>query len=170
MLSSNFNSLLKTVWLISFAHQIIIYKGGSPGLVVLGEDSCSKGHELESQHHILDGHFSHLFVVKIVMCVWKDENKLKRRPGLALFKKTGHQLILFLSHLSFSLPFLSILMVKVGRRRRFILPTLFHFTFLIPFKRLCSFVLSVLFSSVWYISDDLSPYTLNMSRRKSVVQ
>ena len=28
-----------------------------------------------------DGHFSHLFVVKIVMCVWKDENKWKRGRG-----------------------------------------------------------------------------------------
>ena len=41
--------------------------GWSPGLVVMGVDSCSKGREFESQHHILDGHFSHLFVVKIVM-------------------------------------------------------------------------------------------------------
>ena len=39
-------------------------KGGSPGLVVMGGDSCSKDHEFESQHHILDGQFSHLFVVK----------------------------------------------------------------------------------------------------------
>ena len=31
--------------------------------------------------HLLDGHFSHLFVVKIVMCVWKDENKWKRGRG-----------------------------------------------------------------------------------------
>ena len=30
-------------------------------------DSCSKGRGFESQHRILDGHFSHLFVVKIVM-------------------------------------------------------------------------------------------------------
>ena len=37
-------------------------KGGSPGLVVTGGDSCSEGHGFESQHHILDGHFSHLFV------------------------------------------------------------------------------------------------------------
>ena len=37
--------------------------------MVMGGDSCSKGRELESWHHILDGHFSHLFVVKIVMCV-----------------------------------------------------------------------------------------------------
>ena len=44
-------------------------QGGSPGLVVMGGDSCSKGHEFESWHRILDGHFSHLFVVKNVMCV-----------------------------------------------------------------------------------------------------
>ena len=43
--------------------------GGSLGLVVMGGDSCSKGRGFESQHRILDGHFSHLFVVKIVMFV-----------------------------------------------------------------------------------------------------
>ena len=43
--------------------------GGSLGLVVMGGDSCSKGCEFESRHRILDGYFSHLFVVKIVMCV-----------------------------------------------------------------------------------------------------
>ena len=43
--------------------------GGSPGLVVMGGDSYSKSREFESRHHILDGHFSHVFVVKIVMCV-----------------------------------------------------------------------------------------------------
>ena len=42
-------------------------KGGSPGLVVMGRDSCYEGRGFESQHHILDGHFSHIFVVKIVM-------------------------------------------------------------------------------------------------------
>ena len=30
--------------------------GGSPGLVVMGGESCSKGREFESWHHILDGH------------------------------------------------------------------------------------------------------------------
>ena len=39
--------------------------GGSPGLVVMGGDSCSKGCVIESKHCILDGHFSHLFVVKL---------------------------------------------------------------------------------------------------------
>ena len=36
--------------------------------MVMGGDSCSKAHEFESQHRILDGHFSLLFVVKIVIC------------------------------------------------------------------------------------------------------
>ena len=44
-------------------------------LVVMGGDFCSEGRGFESQHHILDAHFSHLFVVKIVMFVSKDENK-----------------------------------------------------------------------------------------------
>ena len=37
--------------------------GGSPGLEVMGDDSCSRGRGFESQCRILDGHFSHLFVV-----------------------------------------------------------------------------------------------------------
>ena len=39
--------------------------GGNAGLVVIGGDSCSKGRGFESQHYILDGHFSHVFVVKL---------------------------------------------------------------------------------------------------------
>ena len=34
--------------------------GGSPGLVVMGGDTCSEGRWFESQLCILDGHFSHL--------------------------------------------------------------------------------------------------------------
>ena len=30
--------------------------GGSPGLVVIGDNSCSKGCGFESRHCILDGH------------------------------------------------------------------------------------------------------------------
>ena len=33
--------------------------GGGPGIVVMGGDSCSEGHGFKSQHHILDGQFSH---------------------------------------------------------------------------------------------------------------
>ena len=43
--------------------------GGSPGLVVMGRDSSSKGHGFDSRRRILDGHFSHLFFVKIVKFV-----------------------------------------------------------------------------------------------------
>ena len=39
---------------------------GSPGLVIMGRDSRSKGRGFDSQHHILDGH---LFVVKIAMMI-----------------------------------------------------------------------------------------------------
>ena len=41
--------------------------GGNPGLVVMGDDSCSKGHGFKSQRRILDGHFFTDFVVKRVM-------------------------------------------------------------------------------------------------------
>ena len=37
--------------------------------MVMGGDLCSEGHEIESKHLILDGNFSHLFVVRIVMFV-----------------------------------------------------------------------------------------------------
>ena len=47
----------------------IFQLGGSPGVGVMGGDSCSKSNGLESQRQILDGVFSHLFVVKIVMFV-----------------------------------------------------------------------------------------------------
>ena len=43
--------------------------------MVMGGDSGAKGREFESRYSILDGHFSHFFVVKIVMCVRKDKNK-----------------------------------------------------------------------------------------------
>ena len=42
-------------------------KGGSPGLVVMGRYSHSECRGFESRYHILDGHFSHIFVVKIVI-------------------------------------------------------------------------------------------------------
>ena len=52
--------------------------------MVIGGDPCTKGCGFESQHHTLDGHFSRLFVLKIVMFVCKDENKRIKRPELTL--------------------------------------------------------------------------------------
>ena len=37
--------------------------------MVMGVDSCSEGRGFESVYRILDEHFSHIFVVKIVMFV-----------------------------------------------------------------------------------------------------
>ena len=34
---------------------VVVVKGGSPGLVAIGGDLCSSGNEFESQHRILDG-------------------------------------------------------------------------------------------------------------------
>ena len=42
-----------------------ILLGRSPGLVVMGGDSCSKGHGFESRHQILDGHFSQILVLNL---------------------------------------------------------------------------------------------------------
>ena len=42
-------------------------EGGIPCLVVMGGDSRYKGDGFESRHHILDGHFSHIFFVNIVI-------------------------------------------------------------------------------------------------------
>ena len=53
-------------------------KQKGPVLVVMEGDSCSKGSEFESQHHIMDGHFfPYLFAVKIVTLFENDKNKRK---------------------------------------------------------------------------------------------
>ena len=44
----------------------------------MGAYSYTEGFGFESQHHILDGSFSHIFVLKFLMFVWKDKNKRKR--------------------------------------------------------------------------------------------
>ena len=57
----NLKRLKQRVWI-----QLCRSLGMSPGLVVMGGDSCSEGRWFESQHRILDGHYSHIFVVKNV--------------------------------------------------------------------------------------------------------
>ena len=59
--------------------------------MVMGGDSCSKGRGFESQYRILDGHFSHIFVVKICnVRLKKTENKQKRGRGWPILKKTNN--------------------------------------------------------------------------------
>ena len=47
--------------------------------MVMGGDLCSEGWEFESWHHILDGHFSHLFVVRIVR--FFEKTKINEKEG-----------------------------------------------------------------------------------------
>ena len=55
----------------------------------MGGDSCSEGCGFESQHHILDGHFSHLLAVKIVTLFEKTKiNEKEARDGP--FKKSNY--------------------------------------------------------------------------------
>ena len=51
----------------------------------MGGDSCSKGCEFESRHHILDGHFfTYIFVVKFVF----EKTKInEKEAGVGPFKK-----------------------------------------------------------------------------------
>ena len=61
--------------------------GGSPGVVVMGDDSCSRGRGFESERRILDGHFLHCFVIKLYCLFEKTKNVRKRGRGWAIFLK-----------------------------------------------------------------------------------
>ena len=79
-------------WVVHF-HLNSIYKcviegRESPGLVAMGDDSCSKGSGFESWRRILAGHFSHWFVVKILLFVWKDW-KNEKEAGVGPFKNAS---------------------------------------------------------------------------------
>ena len=54
----NYNRTFKNT-----THNFFKNKGGSPYLVVMGGYSCSKGCQFKSQHHILDVHFSHTYLL-----------------------------------------------------------------------------------------------------------
>ena len=58
---------------------------GSPGLVVMGGDSHSEGCGFESRLHILDGHFSHIFVVKICNVCLKRPKINEKGAGVGPF-------------------------------------------------------------------------------------
>ena len=61
--------------------------GGSPGLVIMGDGSCSRGHGFESRHHLLDGHFFTFICCKnCIVCLEKIKNKWKE-AGVGPFLK-----------------------------------------------------------------------------------
>ena len=60
--------------------------GKSPGLVVIGGDTCSEGREFESQDHLLHGHFFTLIFCKnCIVCLKRPKiNKKVARVGAFL--------------------------------------------------------------------------------------
>ena len=57
-----------------------------PGLLVIGVNSYPEGRGFESQHRILNGHFTNIFVVKIVVCLKKTKIN-KKEAGYGPFYK-----------------------------------------------------------------------------------
>ena len=63
------------------------FNRGSPeGIVDMGGDSCSEGRGFKSQHCMLGGHFSHIFVVKIVILFEKIKLN-EKEAGDGTYKK-----------------------------------------------------------------------------------
>ena len=54
--------------------------------MVMGGDSCSEARGFKSHHPILDGHFPHLFALKIVCFFEKTKIKLKAGRGCPFFR------------------------------------------------------------------------------------
>ena len=62
-------------------------RGGSPGLVVMGGGSCSKGHGFESRFCILDGHdVFHIYLLsKLYRCLFENTEKNKKEAAVGPF-------------------------------------------------------------------------------------
>ena len=52
--------------------------------MVMGGDSSPEDRRFKSQHCVLDGHFSHLFVLK---CLFEKTKMNEKMPGMANLKK-----------------------------------------------------------------------------------
>ena len=52
--------------------------------MVMGGDSCSQGRGFECLHRILDGHFLHLFVVKLLL-LFETTKINEKEAGMDLF-------------------------------------------------------------------------------------
>ena len=69
--------------------------GGSPGIVFMERDSCSKGREFEFRLRILDGHLFKFICYKNCMRVCKDKINAKE-AGFGPFFKISFNLLLSL--------------------------------------------------------------------------
>ena len=83
-------------WTVKYCSNIVHYHftfwskifslGRSPGLVVMGGDSCSIGCEFESWHCILDGNFFTFICCNCNVCL-KRRKEMKRGRGWPIFEK-----------------------------------------------------------------------------------
>ena len=69
--------------------------GGSPGVVVMGEDWCSRGCEFKSQHRILDGHFFTFICCKICIALGHLKTSFLNELKLELFKMWANPSLFF---------------------------------------------------------------------------
>ena len=69
-------------------------QGGSPGVVVMGGDSCYEGHGFESRQHILDEHFFTYVCCKKRNDVWLKRQKINDKIGLGwpIYKKNEQKI------------------------------------------------------------------------------
>ena len=83
--------------------------GGSPCVVVMGGDSCSKGRGFKSHHHILDRHFFIFICCKNYNVGFIRRKWVEEKPGMAHFLKNRCQVFaseFILSLCSFNLSFI----------------------------------------------------------------
>ena len=64
-----------------------MFIGGSPGLVIMGRDSCSEGCGFKSRHHILDGHFFTYICCKNCNVCLKRPKINEKEAGVGPFLK-----------------------------------------------------------------------------------
>ena len=67
--------------------------GGSPGLVVMGRGSHSKGRGFESRYHILDGHFFTYICCKNCDVFLKRAKINEKESGNGPFFKKNHNVL-----------------------------------------------------------------------------
>ena len=67
---------------------MLVEGGGGKKNILWGQEPWSSGYGFKSQYRIIDGHLSHIFVLKIVIFVWKGTNKPKRvRDGTFFIRR-----------------------------------------------------------------------------------
>ena len=72
----------KLKWSIAkVSKQNLVLQGGSPGLVVLCDDSCLRVHGVKTQRQILDGHCFTLICCKICIVFFKKRPKINEKEA-----------------------------------------------------------------------------------------